>query len=202
VAFPFRRAKSSQDKSRQVKSSKSNSNLFYTVVGHSVFPCPVFRSSHPGSYKSPLPMSHLTSILCNGTGSKTPGGAGTPRDRHKNLTNQPQTITVPVKRHRGEPGHTRGTQDRGHTGTDGHTDHTDEPHNHPNPTTHPHDHATAETAAESTVPVRITDRAIEHADRAHAPRFNKTVCAIAGGSPHLENGPREYNEFRMLPNVR
>ena len=101
----------SRVKSSQVKSSKSNSNLFYTVVGHSVFPCPVFRSSHPGSYKSPLPMSHLTSILCNGTGSKTPGGAGTPRDRHKNLTNQPQTITVPVKRHRGEPGHTRGTQD-------------------------------------------------------------------------------------------
>ena len=53
-------------------------------------------------------------------GKKTPGGAGT------------------------HTGHT------GHTGTDGHTDHTDEPDNHPNPTTHPHDHATAETAAKST----------------------------------------------------
>ena len=42
---------------------------------------------------------------------------------------------IPVKRHRGEPGHTPGHT--GHTGTDGHTDHTDEPHNHPNPTTHP-----------------------------------------------------------------
>ena len=61
-----------------------------------------------------------TAKYSTGTGKKTPGGAGT------------------------HTGHT------GHTGTDGHTDHTDEPHNHPNPTTHPHDHVTAETAAEST----------------------------------------------------
>ena len=55
------------------------------------------------------------------TGKKTPGGAG-------------------KKTPGGAGTHT------GHTGTDGHTDHTDEPHNHPNPTTHPHahDHATAE----------------------------------------------------------
>ena len=45
-------------------------------------------------------------------------------------------VHVPVKRHRGEPGHTHGT----HMRTRGHMDHTDEPHNHPNPTTHPHDH--------------------------------------------------------------
>ena len=45
-------------------------------------------------------------------------------------------VHVPVKRHREEPGHTHGTHKR----TRGHTDHTDEPHNHPNPTTHPHDH--------------------------------------------------------------
>ena len=38
--------------------------------------------------------------------------------------------TVPVKRHRGEPGHTRDTRARGHT------DHTDEPHNHPKFQTH------------------------------------------------------------------
>ena len=38
----------------------------------------------------------------------------------------------------------------GHTSAHADTDHTDEPHNHPNPTTHPHDHATAETAADST----------------------------------------------------
>ena len=37
---------------------------------------------------------------------------------------------LPVNRHRGEPGHTHGTHKR----TRGHTDHTDEPHNHPNPT--------------------------------------------------------------------
>ena len=47
---------------------------------------------------------------------------------------------LPVKRHRGSRD-THGTHKR----TRGHTDHTDEPHNHPNPTTHPHDHATAET---------------------------------------------------------
>ena len=38
---------------------------------------------------------------------------------------------LPVKRHRGEPGHTRDTRD-----TRAHTDHTDKPHNHPNPPTH------------------------------------------------------------------
>ena len=31
-------------------------------------------------------------------------------------------------------------------------DHTDEPHNHPNPPTHPHDRATTESAADSTAP--------------------------------------------------
>ena len=55
---------------------------------------------------------------------------------------------VPVKSHREEPGRTRNTL--GTHGIHGRTDHTDEPHNHPNPTTHPHDHATAETAADST----------------------------------------------------
>ena len=39
------------------------------------------------------------------------------------------TAEVPVKRHRGEPGHNTGHT--GHTGARGHTDHTDEPHNHP-----------------------------------------------------------------------
>ena len=45
-----------------------------------------------------------------------------------------------VKRHRGEPGHTRDTLGtRGPAGAQGHTDHNDEPHNHPNPPTHnPH----------------------------------------------------------------
>ena len=45
---------------------------------------------------------------------------------------------LPVKRHRGEPGHTRA---HGHT---------DEPHNHPNPPTHPSDRETTESAADST----------------------------------------------------
>jgi hypothetical protein len=44
------------------------------------------------------------------------------------------TGAVPVKRHRGEPEFTRLHRP---AGTDGHTDHTDEPHNHPNPTTVP-----------------------------------------------------------------
>ena len=54
---------------------------------------------------------------------------------------------IPVKRHRGEPGHTRDTgkktpEEPGRTrdthgthGIHGRTDHTVEPHNHPNPTT-------------------------------------------------------------------
>ena len=45
---------------------------------------------------------------------------------------------VPVKRHRGEPGHTRDTQDtRAHAGT--RITRTNLTTNHPNPTTHPHD---------------------------------------------------------------
>ena len=49
---------------------------------------------------------------------------------------------------RGEPGHTRDTHGtRGRTRA--HGTHTDKPHIHPNPTTHPHDHATAETVAGS-----------------------------------------------------
>ena len=42
----------------------------------------------------------------------------------------PLLCTVPVNRHRREPGHRRAH------GTHGHTDHTDEPHNHPNPPAH------------------------------------------------------------------
>ena len=39
----------------------------------------------------------------------------------------PTGVFLPVKRHRGEPGHTRDTRDtRAHAGTRGHTDHTDE----------------------------------------------------------------------------
>jgi hypothetical protein len=58
----FRRAKSSQDKSSQVvKSSRVKS-----VVGHSVPPCPVFRSSHPPRNPTKVPsschISHLTSL--------------------------------------------------------------------------------------------------------------------------------------------
>ena len=61
--------------------------------------------------------------------------------------------SLPVKRHRGEPGHTQDTHGtRRRTRAQGHTDHTDEPHNHPNPrpTHNPHVSATAETAADST----------------------------------------------------
>ena len=65
------------------------------------------------------------------------------------------SLHVPVKRHRGEPGHS------GHAGAQRHTDHTDEPHNHPNPpTTHtPHVSATTETAADSTAagPVQFSE---------------------------------------------
>ena len=90
------------------------------------------------------------------TGKKTPGGAGThtghtghtgARYRYTGSRSRSFAIKLPVQRHRGEPGHTRDTQ--AHTRTV--TEDTDEPHNHPNPsTTHPHYHATAETAANST----------------------------------------------------
>ena len=72
---------------------------------------------------SPVSSPHFA----NCTGKKTPGGAGT------------------------HTGHTRDT--RAHTGT--RITQRDEPHNQPNPTSYdtpsePHDHATAETAADST----------------------------------------------------
>ena len=61
----------------------------------------------------------------------------------------PTRERVTVKRHRGEPGHTRDTRDtRAHAGT--RITQTNLTTIHPNPTTHPHDHATAETAADST----------------------------------------------------
>jgi hypothetical protein len=54
-----------------------------------------------------------------------------------------ETSPVPVKRHRGEPGHTRDTGQTRDTRTA-------EPHNHPNPPTHPRDRETTESAADST----------------------------------------------------
>jgi hypothetical protein len=81
------------------------------------------------------------------TRSKDTGGS---RDTHG--TQDP--VHVPVKKHRGslDTGHTRGAP-RGRTDAHGHTDHTDEPHNHPNPPTHPH--GTARTTTETAhVPVR------------------------------------------------
>ena len=57
--------------------------------------------------------------------------------------------TVPVKRHRGEPGHTRDTRDtRAHAST--RITRTNLTTIHPNPTTHPYDRATAETATDRT----------------------------------------------------
>jgi len=50
-------------------------------------------------------------------------------------------MIIPVKRHRGEPGHTRDTR-------------TAEPHNHPNPPTHPRDRETTESVADSTAAAR------------------------------------------------
>ena len=93
-------------------------------------------------------------VGCSRTGSRM--RRPSLKNHHRRSTFLQRTKTsptdyVPVKRHRGEPGHTRdthGTRGRAH----GHTEHTvtDKPHNHPNPTTHPHDHATAETVAGST----------------------------------------------------
>ena len=67
---------------------------------------------------TPIPaMLHLWLSFFLVTGKKTLRGAGTSHGTHT-----------------------------GHTGAHGHTDHTDESHNHPNPTTHPHDHATGQAA--------------------------------------------------------
>ncbi len=57
-------------------------------------------------------------------------------DRIADTLERSRVRSVPVKRHRGEPGHTRA---HGHT---------DEPHNHPNPPPHPSDRETTESAAE------------------------------------------------------
>jgi hypothetical protein len=96
-------------------------------------------------------MRNFRSKFLHGTGKKTPGGAGTltrdtrdtretrahkgTRTTQTNLTTiqtHQHTVPVPVKRHRI-------------------TEHTDEPHNHPNPPTlNPHDSETTETAADST----------------------------------------------------
>ena len=62
------------------------------------------------------PREPLLPGICTGTGKKTPGGAG--------------SHTVPVKRHRGEPGHTR----------DRHKNLTNQPQNQPHPPTHAPDH--------------------------------------------------------------
>ena len=60
----------------------------------------------------------------------------------------PTVLYVPVKRHRGEPGHTRDTRDtRAHAGT--RITRTNLTTKHPNPTTHPHDRATAMATAET-----------------------------------------------------
>ena len=86
----------SQVKSSQVKQVKFKSILYR--CGALGFPLPSFPVLTPWVIqKSPPHVTSHIDLLCNGTGSKTPGGAGTPRDRHKNLTNQPQTITVPVR---------------------------------------------------------------------------------------------------------
>ena len=69
-----------------------------------------------------------------GTVPGSPARGRVPVKRHRGSRDAYRYMfcTVPVKRHRGEPGHTRDTWGtRAHAGPRGHTDHTDEPHNHP-----------------------------------------------------------------------
>ena len=65
------------------------------------------------------------------------GGANCVQSRHDTCT-VPVPVKnrhrVPVKRHWGEPGSKHRDTHTGHTGAHEHTDHTEEPHNHPNPT--------------------------------------------------------------------
>ena len=82
---------------------------------------------------------HMSSVLEDSCDERDALSAALPPTRER----------VTVKRHRGEPGHTRDTRDtRAHAGT--RITQTNLTTIHPNPTTHPHDHATAETAADST----------------------------------------------------
>ena len=113
-------------------------------------------------------------IQCAPTTNGRVGGQSSDDMRQSATRNAPAPLlpgtSVPVKRHRGEPGHTRDT--RAHagkrtgsktpggagthaqrTGAHEHTEDTDEPHNHPNPPTHPHNRTTA-GAAISAVPQR------------------------------------------------
>ena len=88
-----------------------------------------------------------------------------------------------------EPGHTRDTH-TGRAGAQGHTDHTDEPHNHPKPTHNPHVSATAETAADSTAPqarsrpLPAADSTVEAAPSEPDPAFTRSQSA----SPRLLKG--------------
>jgi hypothetical protein len=92
----------------------------------------------------------------NRTGKKTPGGAG--------------TQTVPIKRHRGEPGHTRDTHGtRGRTRAHGSHRRTSQPSKVPNPPTH------------KTQPARQRD------DRSRG-RLNQGDSTAAGPEPTAPRG--------------
>ena len=86
-----------------------------------------------------------------------------------------------------------------HTGALGHTDHTDEPHKHPNPTTHPHDHATAETAADSTAAApQARSRPLPAADSEEAAPSEPDPASTRSqsASPRLLEGGRRNEGAR------
>ena len=114
-------------------------------------------------------LPRLTTVVP--TGSKHRPGAS--RDTHGIDTG----ITVPVKRHRGEPGHT------GHTGAHRHTDHTDEPHNHPNPPIHPHERTTSQYRLARGVGLvrRFVNRVCP----------GSPLCFLTSGSKTVGNGKSE-----------
>ena len=80
------------------------------------------QSMRVGSITEPWTTVICGNVVCMLFRSRSSGNS------QKGPAGNTQKGTVPVKRHRGEPGHTRDTR--------AHTDHTDEPHNHPNPSTH------------------------------------------------------------------
>jgi hypothetical protein len=88
----------------------------------------------------PINALQAAMALLGGRGGRQQARRGESWPSHHGDEKGWQTFCLPstVKRHRGEPGHTRA---HGHT---------DEPHNHPNPPTHPSDRETTESAADST----------------------------------------------------
>jgi hypothetical protein len=136
-------------------------------------------------------MGGRTAIKCTQTGGLQQVGV---------QVRQKSRIPVPVKRHRGSRD-TYGTH-TGHAGAQGHTDRTDEPHNHPNPPTHnPHDHATADSTRQQP---QARSRPLPAYRYCSVPVYRVPLCALVSrvcpvcpGSPGVFL-PVQFTALRVL----